>query len=55
MFSVVLWEHTWESSALRFEPGRDLGGERGGKLSSFFVEVSLHPLARDYTERMISY
>lgn len=50
MFSVILWEHTWEGVALRFESKRDLGGEREGRLSSFFVGAFLHLLAGDFTE-----
>lgn len=50
MPSVILWEHTQESAALRSELSRELDGERGGKLSSFFVGAFMHLLARDFTE-----
>lgn len=49
MSSVILWERIRESAAQRFEPGRELDSERGGRLSSFFVGAFMHLLARDFT------
>lgn len=38
------------NAALRFELGRELDGERGGGLSSFFAGTFMRLLAGDFSE-----